>query len=195
MLKKISSFSNHFLNIAIALSLAAMSLSVLLNVILRYVFNSGLTWSEEVSRYFFVWLVFLGAVSALKDKMHLGVDLVVKALPKRMQKIVFVISNGIVLYILWLVVDGSWKMSVLNMNSTGPATGMPLSYLYGIGVVSGIWMMILVASSVFKVLKNETDDFTTVQTSEEIAAKTEVDSKETGKRKRDNALEGERYLP
>ncbi|MGB6409222.1 MAG: TRAP transporter small permease, partial [Planococcus donghaensis] len=129
MLKKISSFSNHFLNIAIALSLAAMSLSVLLNVILRYVFNSGLTWSEEVSRYFFVWLVFLGAVSALKDKMHLGVDLVVKALPQKMQKVVFVISNGIVLYILWLVVDGSWKMSVLNMNSTGPATGMPLSYL------------------------------------------------------------------
>lgn len=195
MLKKISSFSNHFLNIAIALSLAAMSLSVLLNVILRYVFNSGLTWSEEVSRYFFVWLVFLGAVSALKDKMHLGVDLVVKALPKRMQKVVFVISNGIVLYILWLVVDGSWKMSVLNMNSTGPATGMPLSYLYGIGVVSGIWMMILVASSVFKVLKNETDNFTTVQSSEEIVAKTEGDSKEIGKRKRDGALEGERYLP
>lgn len=195
MLKKISSFSNHFLNIAIAVSLAAMSLSVLLNVILRYVFNSGLTWSEEVSRYFFVWLVFLGAVSALKDKMHLGVDLVVKALPQRMQKVVFVISNGIVLYILWLVVDGSWKMSVLNMNSTGPATGMPLSYLYGIGVVSGIWMMILVASSVFKVLKNETDDFTTVQSSEEIVTKTEGDSKETGKRKRDNALEGERYLP
>lgn len=193
MLKKISSFSNHFLNVAIALSLAAMSLSVLLNVILRYVFNSGLTWSEEVSRYFFVWLVFLGAISALKDKMHLGVDLVVKALPQKMQKAVFVISNGIVLYILWLVVDGSWKMSVLNMNSTGPATGMPLSYLYGIGVVSGIWMMILVASSVFKVLKNETDDFTTVQSSEEIAANTEEDSKETGKR--DGALEGERYLP
>lgn len=195
MLKKISSFSNHFLNVAIALSLAAMSLSVLLNVILRYVFNSGLTWSEEVSRYFFVWLVFLGAISALKDKMHLGVDLVVKALPQKMQKAVFVISNGIVLYILWLVVDGSWKMSVLNMNSTGPATGMPLSYLYGIGVVSGIWMMLLVASSVFKVLKNETDDFTAVQSSEEIAAKTEGDSKETGKRKRDSALEGERYLP
>lgn len=195
MLKKISSFSNHILNIAIAISLAAMSLAVLINVILRYAFNSGLVWSEEVSRYFFVWMVFLGAVAALKDKMHLGVDIVVNALPKKLRKVVFLISNGIILYILWIVVDGSWKMSVLNMNSTGPATGMPLSYLYGIGVLTGIWMMVLVAASVFKALKNETDDFTTVQSSEEIVAEAKTDSKVIGKQENDGVLEGERYLP
>lgn len=195
MLKKISSFSNHLLNIAIAFSLAAMSLAVLLNVILRYAFNSGLTWSEELSRYFFVWMVFLGAVAALKDKMHLGVDIVVNALPKKLQKVVFVVSNGLVLYILWIVVDGSWKMSVLNMNSTGPATGMPLSYLYGIGVLTGIWMMVLVAVSVFKALKNETEDFTTVQPSEEFASETKVNSKGIESKDNDSVLEGERYLP
>lgn len=191
MLKKLNSFSQHILNIAIAVSLAAMSLAVFGNVILRYVFNSGLTWSEEISRYFFVWLVFLGAIAALKDKMHLGVDLVVKALPKNVQKVVFVISNILVLYILWIVIDGSWKMAVLNMNSTGPATGMPLSYLYGTGVVTGIWMMAIIITSVYKALKGETDDFVAVQTADDVNPGANENSKEViGKQ---SAMEGDRY--
>jgi TRAP-type transport system small permease protein len=165
---KISSFSNKLLNIAIAFSLAAMSIAVFGNVVLRYVFNSGLTWSEEISRYLFVWMVFLGAIAALKDKMHLGVDIVVNALPKRLQKVVFLISNAIVLYLLWLVLQGSWKMTILNMNSTGPATGMPLSYLYGIGIVSSIWMMILIISSLFKAIRGKAENLTIIQSSDDV---------------------------
>lgn len=191
MLKKINTFSENILNIAIAFSLAAMSLAVFLNVILRYIFDSGLTWSEEISRYFFVWLVFLGAIAALKDKMHLGVDLVVKALPRNAQKVVFVISNALVLYILWIVVDGSWKMTVLNMNSTGPATGMPLSYLFGIGVVAGVWMMAIIIVSVYKALKGETDDFTAIQSAEDLTSEINANSKEV--LSKSSTVEGERY--
>ena len=168
MISKMSSFSNKLLNFAIAVSLASMSLAVFGNVVLRYVFNSGLTWSEEMSRYLFVWMVFLGAIAALKDKMHLGVDIVVNALPKGLQKVVFIISNAIVLYLLWLVLEGSWKMTLLNMNSTGPATGMPLSYMYGIGIVSSIWMMILIISSLFLAIKGKSESLTIIQSSEDV---------------------------
>ncbi len=175
MFSKISSFSTKLLNIAIAFSLAAMSLSVFGNVVLRYVFNSGLTWSEEMSRYFFVWMVFLGAIAALKDKMHLGVDIVVNALPKGLQKAAFLISNAVVLYLLWLVLQGSWKMTILNMNSTGPATGMPLSYLYGIGIVSSIWMMILIISSLFKAIRGKSETLTIIQSSDDVLSEVNPD--------------------
>lgn len=175
MFSKISSFSTKLLNIAIAFSLAAMSLSVFGNVVLRYVFNSGLTWSEEMSRYFFVWMVFLGAIAALKDKMHLGVDIVVNALPKGLQKAAFLISNTVVLYLLWLVLQGSWKMTILNMNSTGPATGMPLSYLYGIGIVSSIWMMILIISSLFKAIRGKSETLTIIQSSDDVLSEVNPD--------------------
>ena len=168
MVNKISSFSNKLLNMAIAFSLAAMSLAVFGNVVLRYVFNSGLTWSEEMSRFLFVWMVFLGAIAALKDKMHLGVDIVVNALPKGLQKVVFLISNAIVLYLLWLVLDGSLKMTILNMNSTGPATGMPLSYLYGIGIISSIWMMILIIASLLKAIRGKAESLTIIQSTEDV---------------------------
>lgn len=178
MFSKINSFSTKLLNIAIAFSLAAMSLSVFGNVVLRYVFNSGLTWSEEMSRYFFVWMVFLGAIAALKDKMHLGVDIVVNALPKGLQKVAFLISNAIVLYLLWLILEGSWKMTLLNMNSTGPATGMPLSFLYGIGVLSSIWMMIIIIASLFKAIRGKSDNLTIVQSSDDVLAEVNTNQEE-----------------
>lgn len=167
MLRKIVSVVNGLLNIAIAFSLAAMSILVFGNVVLRYVFNSGITWSEEMSRYFFVWLVFLGAIAALKDRMHLGVDIVVNLLPEKAKKVVFLISNGIVLYLLWLLLEGSWRMTILNSNSTGPATGMPLSYLYGIGIVTSISMMALVLFNIVKAFTGAKDSYKIVQTTED----------------------------
>ena len=51
------------------------------NVVLRYAFNTGITVSEEVSRWLFVWLTFLGAIVAMQEHGHLGVDMLVARLP------------------------------------------------------------------------------------------------------------------
>ncbi len=59
-----------------------MVLMVFGNVVLRYVFNSGITVSEELSRFFFVWLTFIGAVVAMREGTHLGMDTVVARLPR-----------------------------------------------------------------------------------------------------------------
>ena len=69
------------LEIVIALLLALMVVLVFGNVVLRYGFNSGITVSEEVSRWAFVWLTFLGAIVALKEHGHLGSDMLVSRLP------------------------------------------------------------------------------------------------------------------
>ena len=66
------------LKVLIALFLAIMVVLVFGNVFLRYAFNSGITVSEEVSRWLFVWLTFLGAIVAMREHGHLGVDSLVK---------------------------------------------------------------------------------------------------------------------
>jgi TRAP-type C4-dicarboxylate transport system permease small subunit len=160
---------NSVLNGAIAFSLAFMAILVFGNVVLRYLFNSGITWSEEMSRFLFVWLTFLGAIGALKDNEHLGVDMFVKQLSPFMKKVVFVITNGLVLYVLWLVLDGSWKMTLINMDSTAPATGMPLAYVYGIGIVMSICMAIIIVFNLYRVLfgRRSVEEFIRVKESEE----------------------------
>lgn len=66
----------------IAFCLVAMVVMVFGNVVLRYGFGSGLVMSEELSRFAFIWLVFVGAVVAMHEGAHLGVDTVVTALPR-----------------------------------------------------------------------------------------------------------------
>ena len=65
----------------IVIALAAMVLMVFGNVVLRYAFNSGITVSEELSRWAFVWMIFIGAVLALREHAHLGTDMLVSRLP------------------------------------------------------------------------------------------------------------------
>src|SRR5262245_65799321 len=103
-----------FLKAAIALCLVAMCVLVFSNVTLRYLFNSGIPTSEELSRWLLVWLTFLGAIVALRQHAHLGVDTLVRALPAFGKKICFIASYLLMLYADWLLTLGSWKQAVLT---------------------------------------------------------------------------------
>jgi TRAP-type C4-dicarboxylate transport system permease small subunit len=72
-----------FLELVISVALAVMVVLVFGNVVMRYAFNSGITLSEELSRWLFVWVTFLGAIVAMKDGAHLGSDTIVSKLSLR----------------------------------------------------------------------------------------------------------------
>jgi len=100
---------------------------VMLNVILRYFFNMGLFWTEEVATSCFVWSVFLGAAAGYKIKMHVGVDMLVNMCRPTTKKIITIIVdcillliNGYITYIAVIYLSLSYKKPtpVLNI-STG----------------------------------------------------------------------------
>lgn len=134
---------NGALTAIISVFIIAMVALVFLNVVLRYGFHSGITESEELSRYIFVWVVFLGAVVAFRDKSHLNVDIVIGALPAIVQKVLYVIINIIVIGVLAIVINGGVKMLEINKNSYGPATGIPLSVLFFAGMLASAIMIIM----------------------------------------------------
>ncbi len=95
----------------------AMTILVIVNVILRYVFNTGLTWSEEASRFLFIWTTFMGSILAAYNHKHMRLDLIVEKLPKSVSKVVQLIAYLITIVLLfWLVTGGisviqtSWSM-------------------------------------------------------------------------------------
>jgi TRAP-type C4-dicarboxylate transport system permease small subunit len=114
------------LKFVIALCLAVMVVLVFGNVFLRYGFNSGITVSEELSRWLLVWLTFLGAIVALKEHAHLGVDTLVRALPPAGKRVCFVVSYLLMLYADWLLLAGSWKQTIIGWGDRAPATGLSL---------------------------------------------------------------------
>lgn len=137
---------------AMSLCLAAMAILVFGNVVLRYLFHSGITWSEEMSRYLFVYLVFIGAIVAMQKNEHLGVDMLVKRFPSRWKKVAYVLSNVIILAVLFITADGARKVVMINTHNHAPATGIPLWIVYSIALLSVIGMSIFVLRNLYLVL-------------------------------------------
>ena len=86
------------INLLIALALAVMVAMVFGNVVLRHAFNSGIAISEEVSRWLFVWITFLGAIVAVRERCHLGRDFLLARLPPQGQRICLALSYVLMIW-------------------------------------------------------------------------------------------------
>lgn len=135
--------------------LAVMLVLVFGNVVMRYGFNSGITISEELSRIMFVWLTFLGAVVAMKEHAHLGIDSLTKRLSPKAQKVCVVITSLLVLGVCGLVLFGSWTQTVINMGTVFPATGMPVAVQYAAGIVASIGIGAYLIRNIYVVLTGQ----------------------------------------
>lgn len=152
------------IEITIMAALVVMVVLVFINVVMRYGFGKGLAVSDELSRYCFVWLVFLGAIVAMRQHAHLGMDTVVRRLPPVGQKICFAISHCLMLYGCVIFFEGSWTHTVLGHANKSAITGIPMSWVTAAGVLSSAAIgLILVADLVRLVLGRLSDaELTTV---------------------------------
>jgi TRAP-type C4-dicarboxylate transport system permease small subunit len=158
------------LKAVIAVCLAVMVVLVFGNVALRYIFNSGITVSEELSRWLLVWLTFLGAIVALHQHAHLGVDTLVRMLPPKGRLICFVASYLLMLYADWLLTLGSWKQTVITFTDQAPATGLSVGlFFYSSGVVFGVSAAVILIYDLLRVItgRADGDDLIAVRESEE----------------------------
>lgn len=158
------------LKYVIAFFLAVMVVLVFGNVVLRYGFNSGIAFSEELSRWLMVWLTFLGAVVALRERGHLGIDSVIIALPVPAKRVCFLLSYGLMLFADWLLLSGSWTQVLINMGDRAPATNLSVGIFYASGLVFGVSAGIILIYDIVRVLKGDLteDELITVRESEEL---------------------------
>jgi TRAP-type C4-dicarboxylate transport system permease small subunit len=146
------------LKILIALFLAIMVVLVFGNVVLRYAFNSGITVSEEVSRWLFVWLTFLGAIIAMREHGHLGVDSLVKRLPARGRRACLIVSLLLMLYATWLLLQGSWDQTLINWDVAAPASGLSTGLFYGVGIIFGVSAGLILLADLYRAVTGQLSD-------------------------------------
>ena len=143
------------LEAVIALLLAIMVVLVFGNVVLRYAFNSGITVSEEVSRWLFVWMTFLGAIVAMKENGHLGTDMLVGRLPMWGKKLCLVLGQALMIYICWLLLQGSVQQARINLDVQAPVTGASVAIFYGSGVVFAVLVGLLLIHQLWRTLSGQ----------------------------------------
>lgn len=131
-------------NFEVILSACFLSITVgvvILNVILRYVFDGGLFWIEEVATTAFIWSVFIGSAAAYKLKMHIGIDLITKLFPERVREVIssvinllMAVINGYVCYLSILMINANKlkRTPVLDV----PAMYINLALTVGFGLMT-----------------------------------------------------------
>jgi TRAP-type C4-dicarboxylate transport system permease small subunit len=160
-----------FIEWLIVAALAVMVLLVFGNVVLRYAFNSGITVSEEVSRWLFVWLTFLGAIVGLKEHAHLGTDMLVGHLGVRGKRVCLAIGQLLMLLATWLLFKGSLQQARINWDVSAPVTGWSMAAFYGVGVVFAVITGVLLLRELARTLAGRLrdEDLVMVQESEDLA--------------------------
>ena len=138
--------------------LAAMVVMVFGNVVLRYVFNSGITVSEELSRWLFVWMTFLGALVALRTRHHLGTDSLVSRLPVLGKKICLGLTHVLMLFLCWVMFRGAWQQTVINWGSTSAVMEASMGYFYASGLFFSVFAFLFILSDLWKLLSGQLKD-------------------------------------
>ena len=159
-MKKYAKFLlNNFELIFASLCVTTTTLLVLMNVFLRYFMNTGIYWSEEVATMCFVWCIFVGSASAYKNGAHLGVDLLVKKLPKVPRAIVkilvdilLILINGYILYLSIKFVSTSYQKptAVLAISSAWVSSSLIVGF--GLTTIYAIRGMVV---DIIKTVKGE----------------------------------------
>ncbi|WP_432734553.1 TRAP transporter small permease [Maridesulfovibrio sp. FT414] len=125
-------------------------LVVIVNVGLRYLFQSGLFWAEEVATSAFIWSVFVGSAAAYRYKMHIGIDFLTQIGPRAWKDFIAVIIdasmfiiNGYIVYlsILFIQANKLKRTPVLDIPAIyvnlALTVGFTLMAVYALGFLYG----------------------------------------------------------
>jgi TRAP-type C4-dicarboxylate transport system permease small subunit len=137
------------------LFLLVMFVSVLIQIFFRYVLQSPLTWTEEASRYSFIWIVLLGAAFAVRKKEHVVMEVLVKRLPAYLQKYISLVLNSIILISLIYLLPVSWNFFWFIKEVSAPTLGISWGFLFFSAPLSVALMTIHTFISLFPTMRME----------------------------------------
>lgn len=140
-MQRLVGYINRLAEVAAVVAFATLITVVSAAVFWRYVLNDSVVWAEELSRYCFIWVTFLGGGLGVGKNIHVGVDSLVMLLPQQPRKIVEVgVEIAIVIFLITLIAVGVQFMQ-FGMNSRALMLQIPMGYVYA-AVPAGALVML-----------------------------------------------------
>lgn len=141
-LKTLFEVMDRCINWFLAVLMAGMVVIVSAQVWYRFVLNDPLSWSEEASRYLFVWISFMGAAAGVRYQVHLGIDLMEKILPAGSYRFAVIIVNLIIQVFLLMIIYWGFKILGIIQFQESPSMHISMRYPYMAVPVGSIFMLI-----------------------------------------------------
>lgn len=142
-MKMISNILSKTANHIVVVAFIMMFLLVFTNVVLRFLFSTGLTFSDEIARYAFVWTTFLGAVIATQENAHVGITGIRPYLAKRFHPVLDLLINIIKTTLALILLFGSIDVLIANIGTRAPFTGAPIAIAQASIVTCAIGMILI----------------------------------------------------
>lgn len=133
-----------------AIAMAAIVLIIFAQVISRYVFNRSLTWSEELSKFITVWIIFLTTGYVLFAKQHVSMDLFFGLISKRAQFYISKVFCAIYIFFCYVMIKNGFTFYKLGLGVSASSFDFPLNYIYLIVPISGFLMLFYTAILLFE---------------------------------------------
>ena len=128
---------------------------IFLQVIMRYVVGRSLSWSEELTRYIFLWQIWIGASYAISMKKHLKIDAFINKFHGNVYRFLQLVSLGCWFFFsVFLAVEGT-KLVILiaTQNQLSPAMQLPMSYAYAAIPVGGFLMLVKLVNEIINIVQ------------------------------------------
>lgn len=127
------------LNIITGVSFISMVALTFLQVLMRYVFKSPLTWSEELVSYLFAWSSLLGACLVTGERGHMNIPVVLEKMPPSAQKALAIFGELIAfVFSVVILVFGGTQIAKLTMGQMTSSLGVPVGVFYVLMPAAGI---------------------------------------------------------
>lgn len=142
---------NKTLRLALAILMTAMVVSVVWQVLSRYLFVVPAAWTEELARFLLIWIGMLGAAYAYRQGSHLGIDLLADKLEEsgkqRLHRIVHIVCLLFATSVL-VIGGGSLVSMTWELKQYSAAIGLPIAYVYSVIPASGVLISLFAADAI-----------------------------------------------
>jgi len=128
-------------NIAIVMFIGMLVLSML-QVFCRYVLKISLSFTEELARFLFIWVTFLGTAMALKKNQHVCMELLLEQLPATARKVIELVGTITSAVIYLIMIWSGYVVVSKTMRQTSAALNLPMGLVYAVVPVCGILMLL-----------------------------------------------------
>lgn len=145
---------NHLEEIILVILFAAMVLVIFIQVIMRYVFENSLSWSEEAGRLIFEWLTWIGMSLGARMGQHIKITLMTDKLPFKLAHAANILSEIIVIIICALTIVYGYELSILFIGARFTTLQISLAWGYASVIVGCGLMVIRSCASVLRSVKS-----------------------------------------
>lgn len=154
-MKLFKALDKHLEEYILVLLISLTVIIIFLQVVMRYVFGNSLPWSEELARYLFIWMIYIGVSYGVKRRKHLNVDSFAMLFQKKGKAVIGIISNS--LFLIFALIMTYFSFNIMaEITRESAALQIPMEWVYAapaVGMMLTVFRLIQVLLLQIKELK------------------------------------------